>query len=82
MRFSLRNVFLATTLVATVFAAAVNYPIVLLISLCLLSPFLFSSAMVFFANHAPIVVRLVHLAICLALLLLAFYAYMLALGGG
>jgi hypothetical protein len=79
VRFSLRNLFLAMTLIATVIGAAANYPIVLFASLCLLSPFLFTAAMVYFENHAPIVVRLVQLAICLAVLLLATFAFIFAI---
>jgi hypothetical protein len=72
LRFSLRKLFIVTTLIATIIGAAANYPIVLLTSLCLVSPLLFVATMAYFANQAPIVVRLVQLAFFLAILLLAF----------
>jgi hypothetical protein len=69
LRFSLRNLFLATTLIAAVTAAAANYPIVLIASLCLVSPFLFSAAMAYFTARLPVVERSLLLAICMAGLL-------------
>ena len=42
------------TLIATVTAVAADYPIVLIASLCLVSPFLFTAAMAYFTTHFPL----------------------------
>ena len=52
LRFSLRNLFLALTLIACVIAAIVNHPVVLGISLFLVSPLLFVALMAHFNNEA------------------------------
>lgn len=71
LRFSLRKLFLATTLIATVIGAAANYPIVLIVSLCLVSPLLFVATMAYMRAHAPRVERSILLALCLTALLAA-----------
>ena len=73
MRFSLQKLFLAMTLIATVTAAAANYPIVLIASLCLVSPFLFTAVMAYFATHIPIVERSLLFAVCMAVLLAGIF---------
>jgi hypothetical protein len=83
LRFSLRKLFLATTLLAIVIGAAANFPAVLILSLCLVSPFLFTAAMAHFATHLPVVERAVLLAICMAVLLVCIFCCMaLVIGGG
>jgi hypothetical protein len=73
MRFSLRNLLLATTLIATVIGAAVNYPVVLIVSLCLMAPFLFTAVMACFATHVPVVERSLLFAIGMAILLTGIF---------
>ena len=51
LRFSLRNLFMAMTLVATLVASAAHYPVVLVASLILVSPLLFIAAMVHLHNQ-------------------------------
>jgi hypothetical protein len=82
LRFSLRKLFLATTLIATVIGAAANYPIVLMISLCLVSPFLFTAAMAYFATNVPAVERSLLLALGMAVLLVGLFGCMALLLDG
>jgi hypothetical protein len=69
LRFSLRKLFVATTLIAIVIGTAANYPAVLIVSLCLVSPFLFTAVMAYFATNVPVVERTLFLAIGMAILL-------------
>jgi uncharacterized membrane protein YjgN (DUF898 family) len=69
----LRNLFLATTLIATVICAAVNYPVVLIVSLCIMSPFIFTAVMAYFATNIPVVERSLLFAVCMAVLLAGIF---------
>jgi hypothetical protein len=82
LRFSLRKLFLATTLIAAVTAAAANYPIVLVVSLCLMSPFLFTAAMACFTTRLPVVERSLLLAICMAVLLTGMFSWIVLVFNG
>jgi hypothetical protein len=73
LRFSLRKLFLATTLLAIVIGAAANYPVVLIVALCLVSPFLFTAAMAYIATNLPVVERSLILAIGMAVLLVGLF---------
>ena len=73
LQFSLRKLFVATTLIAIVIGAAANYPAVLVVSLCLVSPFVFTSAMDYFATKIPVVERTLLLAIGMAVLLVGIF---------
>jgi hypothetical protein len=76
LRFSLRRLFLATTLLAIVIGAAANYPGILIVSVCLVSPFLFTAAMAYFAPRMPVVERSLLLGICMAVLLVGIFCCM------
>ena len=83
LRFSLRKMFVATTLIAVVIGAAANYPAVLIVSLCLVCPFLFTAAMTYFATHLPVVERSLLFAIGMAIVLVCIFGCMgLVFGGG
>jgi hypothetical protein len=82
LRFSLRKLFLATTLIATVIGAAANYPVVLIATLCLVSPFLFTASMAYFATHLHVVERSLLLAIGMAVLLAFLFGCMVLLLDG
>ncbi len=53
LRFSLRDVFFAVTVFAILFAMAVNYPVVTIVGLFAVSPFLFAVCMAIIANCSP-----------------------------
>jgi hypothetical protein len=82
LRFSLRKLFLATTLLAIVIGAAANYPAVLIVSLCLVSPFLFTAAMAYLATNVPVVERSLMLAIGMAVLLVGVFGLIAMLFDG
>jgi hypothetical protein len=52
LRFSLRQLFLALTLIATLVASVSNYPMVLVVSLILVSPLFFVALMAHLHNAA------------------------------
>jgi hypothetical protein len=82
LRFSLRKLFPATTLIAAVIGAAANYPVVLIFSLCLVSPFLFTASMAYCATNMPAVERSLMMAIGMAVLLVGLFSCMALLLDG
>jgi hypothetical protein len=73
-RFSLRDLFLVTTLFATLVAMCVNYPAVAVFVLVIMSPFLFAAAMALSTSHMPVLKGALLFLISAAVVVIAILA--------
>jgi hypothetical protein len=81
-RFSLRDMFLLMTLVATVVAMGFNFPLLTCFTLLVLSPFVFAVCMASLTNLAPRFRRLIAALVLGAVMLILAFALLIAMVPG